>query len=251
MTTYTVKTFSEHSYDIKENWRLLEEAWPTFVQNDAVSLRYFRRLYRAFPAFQFALFERSTMVATCNSIPVTWDLDGQTLPSRGWDWALKHGFKLTAAGEAPTTLSALSITVARPYLGKGISSHALRAMKEIAAKHGFNALVAPVRPTLKPRYPLTPMRRYITWTQQDHGGTLFDPWLRTHRRAGAHIVGVAPRSMTVSGTVAQWEDWTNGMKFPASGKYVVEGALNPVTADLDEDRITYVEPNVWMHHPIP
>jgi GNAT superfamily N-acetyltransferase len=251
MTTYNVRTFAEYPYRMEQSQRLVDEAWPKFVQNDAVGRRYFRKLYNAFPAFQFAIFDEDIMVATCNSIPIIWDLDDQTLPDRGWDWALKHGFRLAAAGEAPTTLSALSITVTRSYLGKGISSYALRAMKEIAVRHGFNALVAPVRPTLKPRYPLALMERYITWTQDGDGGAPFDPWLRAHRRAGARIVRVAPRSMFVSGTVAQWEDWTNGMKFPETGRYAVEGALNPVIADVGANRITYVEPNVWMHHPIP
>jgi hypothetical protein len=38
------------------------------------------------------------------------------------------------------------------------------------------------------------------------------------------------------------------MKFPQSGQYVVKGALNPITMDVEKDRGIYVEPNVWLVH---
>ena len=37
---------------------------------------------------------------------------------------------------------------------------------------------------------------------------------------------------------------------PESGEYVVPGALELVTIDRNVDRGTYVEPNVWMVHPL-
>jgi hypothetical protein len=30
----------------------------------------------------------------------------------------------------------------------------------------------------------------------------------------------------------------------------VEGALTPVTISLEHDQGIYVEPNVWVHHPL-
>jgi hypothetical protein len=90
------------------------------------------------------------------------------------------------------------------------------------------------------------MERYIEWRRDD--GMLFDPWLRTHERLGAKILKVAPRSMRIPGTVAQWEEWAE-MEFPESGSYVVPGALVPVEVDRERDQGLYVEPNVWMEHP--
>jgi len=55
--------------------------------------------------------------------------------------------------------------------------------------------------------------------------------------------------MIIPGTVADWEEWT-GMRFPESGTYVVSGALEPIAIDLAADRGVYVEPNIWMHHPL-
>ena len=74
-------------------------------------------------------------------------------------------------------------------------------------------VIAPVRPTLKPRYPLSPIEEFARWTRPD--GAPLDPWLRTHWRLGARIIATAPRSQTMTGTVAEWQAWT-GMAFPAT-----------------------------------
>ena len=113
--------------------------------------------------------------------------------------------------------------------------------------HGFGALIAPVRPSHKSRYPLTPIARYATWTRLD--GAPFDPWLRVHARLGARILALAPESMVIPGTVAAWEQWA-GMPFPESGTYIVPGALEPITVDREADQALYVEPNVWMVHAV-
>jgi hypothetical protein len=120
-------------------------------------------------------------------------------------------------------------------------------MRDVAARYGLNALVAPVRPTLKSRYPLTSIERYADWRRPD--GELFDPWLRVHEQLGAKILHVCPGSLVVTGTVAEWEEWT-GMAFPDSGAYVLEGALVPIEIDRKQDVGRYVEPNVWMKHPV-
>jgi len=118
-------------------------------------------------------------------------------------------------------------------------------MRSIASKYRYDWLVAPVRPILKSAYPLTPMERYIRWEQDD--GKPFDPWVRTHWRLGASIVKVAPHSMSITGSITEWEKWTE-MRFPESGPYIVPGALQPVQIDCENDIGTYVEPNVWMIH---
>jgi hypothetical protein len=68
-------------------------------------------------------------------------------------------------------------------------------------------------------------------------------------RVGAELLAIAPRSMTIIGTVAEWEGWT-GMVFPDTDLYVVPGALVPVAIDRARDEGAYVEPNVWMRHPL-
>jgi hypothetical protein len=224
--------------ELDELWR----EWPEFMLHDETADGRWGQLFDRYPGFQFWGLDDDTgeLVVRCNSVPVA--MDTEELPSRGWSEAIR-----TAVDDdlEPTVLCALQIQVARAYQGKGLSGLALREMRAIGAGHGFSDLVAPVRPTLKARYPLVPAERYASWVRAD--GLPFDPWLRVHARAGARLVGVCAESMRVPGTVAQWEEWA-GMAFPESGSYVVPEALVTVDIDREADRGLYVEPNVWMHH---
>jgi hypothetical protein len=40
------------------------------------------------------------------------------------------------------------------------------------------------------------------------------------------------------------------MRFPESGAYVVPHALVPVEIDREREVGRYVEPNLWMEHPL-
>ena len=51
------------------------------------------------------------------------------------------------------------------------------------------------------------------------------------------------------GSIEEWEQWT-GMQFPDSGDYVIADALVPIQIDREMNIGRYVEPNVWVHHPI-
>ena len=118
-------------------------------------------------------------------------------------------------------------------------------MLELARQHDLAALIAPVRPIWKERYPLVPIERYANWRRAD--GRLFDPWMRVHERLGADVLKPEPCSLRITGTVAEWEEWTR-MSFPESGEYWFPGGLAPLTISRDADRGRYWEPNVWMHH---
>ena len=93
--------------------------------------------------------------------------------------------------------------------GSGVSDRILSAYKDLASAAEINDVCVPVRPTLKPLYPLTPIERYITWTREN--GEKFDPWLRMQERMGAEFTEIAYDSTVITATVADWESWT-GMK---------------------------------------
>ena len=218
-----------------------------YINHDAVCLRHWPSLVRDFADLQPLICDRrGCVVAGGYTIPFAWDGRLATLPS-GVDGVLERGVRDRRVGRRPTALSALLAAVDPKRQGQGLSRAVIRAMGRLATRHGLDALVAPVRPTLKHRYPLTPMDHYVRWRRRD--GAPFDPWLRVHWRLGARVLRVAPRSMIVEGPVRAWERWT-GLRFPASGGYVVPGALVPVTIDLRRNRGRYVEPNVWMLHPL-
>ena len=227
---------------------LEEGVWPEFMYHDAVLDRLFGRVIEEYADFHFYAWddEREEVVGAANALPATWDGDVATLPDGGIDAVVEARFAEDAP--SPTVLCALQILIAPEYRGQALSRRMIERMAEIGRGHGLDTLIAPVRPNLKHRYPLTPMDRYVSWRRED--GTHVDPWLRTHERLGATILSVAPRSMTIRGTLADWEEWTE-LALPDSGSYVVPGALVPVEIDRDRDEGVYVEPNVWMVHAPP
>ncbi|MEZ7129060.1 S8 family serine peptidase [Nonomuraea sp. AD125B] len=172
---------------------------------------------------------------------------GGRLPDGGWDEMLTWAFADLHHGTPPDSLGALGIWVAPAQRGTGLAGRLLAAMKDTARTTGLHQVLAPVRPTRKHHEPHTPMADYAARTRPD--GLPADPWLRTHICAGGHIAGIAPVSMLVAGSLAQWRAWT-GLPFDVDGDVVVPGALVPVQASLAHDRAVYAEPNIWVHHPL-
>lgn len=223
--------------------------WPEFMLHDTVANNYWIRLYSEFPEYQFALFDKESgkMAAAGNCIPLLWDEDPESLPNEGWDWTVMAGFRNKSEKVQPNAVSALSIAVSHEHRGRKLSGCMVEIMKEAGRRNGLGTLLAPVRPSLKHDYPLIPMEDYIKWKNAE--GLPFDPWLRVHVRGGGKIAGVCGASMTIPGSVKDWEDWT-GMEFPGSGRYIVEGALVPVEINTDPGTGLYIEPNVWVVHRI-
>jgi hypothetical protein len=139
----------------------------------------------------------------------------------------------------------MAAAVRQDRRGTGLAGRTLTALRERATAAGLTRVIAPVRPALKSRYPLARMENFATWMRPD--GAHIDPWIRTHQRLGAAILAPAPRSMVITGTVAEWQDWTD-MVFPETGQYVVPDALDLVSIDREQDCGTYAETNLWMRH---
>jgi hypothetical protein len=244
MSKYKIYTHSERPELIQQ---LSCEPWPEFINHSSVAIEHYPYMYEHYSDFQFYLCnDDDKVVGDGLCIPIYWDATESGLPG-GWDAALATGISTHKAQEKPNTLCALAATVAPGHTGKGVSGHIIDAMQIIAKKHDLNCLIAPVRPSLKSSYPLTPFERYIQWKRED--GLLFDPWMRVHERRNAKIMKIAPESMRVTGTIKEWQLWT-GLTFPESGSYVVTGALSPVVIDCEKDTGIYIEPNIWMRHEI-
>jgi GNAT superfamily N-acetyltransferase len=216
------------------------EVWPEYNLHGDVLSPNWGRLFDRFPSFQFVLYDEE-VVAEGHSAPCPWD---------GTDEGLTDGIDdmLTAALDAtgsPTALCALAAEIRPAYQGRGLAHRVLDSMAELGRQAGLSHLIAPVRPSWKERYPLVAIERYVKWTRED--GQPFDPWIRIHTRRGGRIVKPIPRSMHITGTVADWEAWT-GMVFPADGEYVFPRGLAPLRIDTSEDLGDYWEPNVWIVH---
>jgi GNAT superfamily N-acetyltransferase len=220
-------------------------AWPRFMLEDPVAERYWHHLDDELAGYQLLLLDGSGAIAAAgNCAPLAWDGTDAGLPL-GWDDQFMRTVGSLNAGRAVDTTGALQIVVAPGRLGSGLSALLVGAFRALARLQGHRALIACVRPTLKDRYPLTPIERYAVWTRPD--GQPFDPWIRVHARLGARIVRGVPDSMRIEGSVADWEAWTE-MAFPESGAYVVPRAADVVRIDREADRGVYLDPNVWMVH---
>ena len=215
--------------------------WPQYNGHGDVSGRYFGELVPRYARFQFLLWDDDAdrAVARGRCLPLAWDGTLDDLPP-GIDAA---GLRAIGASRPANTLCALAAEVAADVQQRGISEVVIGTMADIARAEGLDPLIAPVRPSWKERYPLTPIDEYATWLRDD--GLPFDPWVRVHVRLGAEVLRTETRSMRITGTVAEWERWT-GMAFPADGQYVFPHGLAPL--DVRDGLGHYWEPNVWMLH---
>ena len=243
--THTLVTLAERPELEAAIPRLHGESWPAFLLADPVAQQYWGKLFSLFAEYQYLLCdEEERLIAAGHCIPLAWDGTIAGLPE-GWDGALSQGFADFEQGCLPTVLCGLSIVIAPGQQGQGLSELMVEAMKDIAALDGLERIIIPIRPSRKSRYPAVPLEEYIQWRQPD--GSPFDPWLRIHQRLGAEILALAPRSMVITGSVAQWEAWT-GLRFPESGSYEVPGALDLLMIDVQQNLGRYEETNVWVRY---
>jgi GNAT superfamily N-acetyltransferase len=220
-----------HGAEARERSQELQSPWPRFLTHDEVSNRYWNRLYDDYSEFQFVLMDGDRPVAEGNCVPVS------GMPAQ-WRDAFLNAWE---GGGEPDRVCALAIIVAPERQGTGLSAPMLAHMREVSVPLGL--LVAPVRPTLKASYPLISVSEYATWRRDD--GSHFDPWVRTHERAGGTILGTAEEAMLIEGSRDDWQGWTE-LEFPGDGEYVVPGALAPVR--FDGGRGVYREPCIWVEH---
>ena len=226
---------------------LTKEVWPEFMLHDAVANEHWHELLDRFPQYQLALHDTqdNRVAGMANSFPLRWDLPLEELPDEGWDWAFQEAVKNHQQGVAPNYHCAIQIVLRQEYQGQGLSRPMVEAVRAVTKTRRLRSLIIPIRPSEKSTYPLISLDDYITWETDE--GFPFDPWLRVHVRAGARVIKVCHESKTIRGTRAEWEQWT-GMKFPQSGRYIIDGALNPVEINVEKDMGTYIEPNVWIVH---
>jgi hypothetical protein len=236
-------TVAERPDLVERAWEDTSDTIPEYNNHGDVINAYWGRLSEERPEFQFLLLsDDDEILARGHSLPVRWDGSVADLPA-GIDGAIARGFD----DDGANVLCAMLIAVPRTHQGRGLSPVAVAAMRDLAGRRNLAALIAPVRPSWKERYPLVPIERYARWIRAD--GFLFDPWMRVHERAGATVLKPEPRSLRITGTVAEWEEWTQ-MAFPQSGDYWFPRGLATVEIDRDADSGSYWEPNVWMHHTV-
>lgn len=232
---------------------LIGLVWPVFMINSDAPKNHplpwdWSGIFKRWPHLQFALLDdEGEMVGAGNALTFVWDGPAEELPDEGWNWVMHQAVLDQEAGQTPTAGSALSVTLAPDQRGKNLSAVMLRAMKLLLQDAGVSRFFAPVRPTTKWRYPITPMDEFISWKNAE--GLPLDPWMRAHVRLGAKVIKACNRSQPLAGRVADWEEWLD-LPLPASGEYVGPGMLATLHVDREQDEAVCWEPNVWMEHPL-
>ena len=222
----------------------MDTTWPEFMKHDPIGNTYYAR-FTDFQDYILVCEDASApgkIVAKGYSAPFL--LTGDELFDDGWDGVIRRALRTKLAGDIPNAVSAIEVAIEPGLQGKGLSGTILAALRDNAARLGFAELLVPVRPNGKAD-PRMPMPDYAFRVRDD--GLPVDPWLRVHVRAGGRIDKVAPRSMVIPGTLAEWREWT-GLPFDTTGQVIVPGALTPVWCDTEHDYAVYVEPNVWVRH---
>ena len=243
--------------DLEPAMEAMATSWPEFMFHDPVAHLYFGQL-AAWAEFVLVLVDdetrgdesggdREAVIAKAFSVPfvLTGDPIRERLPAAGWDRVVAWAARDHREQRPTDTVSALEISIRPDHQGTGLSSTLVTAMRDNAKRLGYHELVAPVRPNRKAAEPRTPMAEYARRTRAD--GLPADDWLRVHVRLGGVIERVAEQAMTITGSLADWREWT-GLPFDESGLSEVPGALVPVHVSVEHDYAVYVEPNVWIRH---
>lgn len=243
MSGYVVKTRADSPELRKAAMAIEQAAWGAlgFLNFTRAHFAFYQQLLEGHADCQLCLVDEATgyPVAVGNCVPLACDFNN--LPPEGWDWIVE-----TAAndrGRPANALGALAISVPGLHRGKGVARLMIEEFRKLAERKGLDGVIAPVRPSAKHKHPFIPLESYLSWT--DDKGRTYDPWLRSHLAARGKIIKPAERSMVVEEPVGFWEMWS-GRTYGQTGEYAVDGALAPVSIDLDAGAGRYVEPNVWF-----
>jgi len=230
--------------DEEAGQRFVEE-WPEFIFHDEGVKPFRERRLEYFRDWEFYFVDETRrLIAGCWGVLLAWDGTVEDLPG-GFTDSLARSVTEYEENVVPNTFVLMAAAVRSDEQGQGHAGRVITAVRDRAVASGLGHVIAPVRPTLKSRYPLTPIETFMTWTRED--GLPLDPWLRTHVRLGATLLAPAPASQTMTGSVADWEKWT-GMQFPSSGTYTIPDGLTTLEIDRDAGTGKYVEPNIWLQH---
>lgn len=240
-----IERFDAREWPAEQLDQLFSEGFPTFITSDQLAKQYIGRVQEYFSHLNIVLLDESDfLVAGGWGVPLVWNGETDSLP-HGYSESLKRAVENHEANESPNTFVICGGIVRPDLKGQGISTVLIQTLRSLALASDLGQVICPVRPTLKSRYPLISIEKYMRWTRAD--GSLFDPWVRTHVRAGAKILTTEPSSQTMTGTVEQWETWT-GMTFPETGEYVIPDGMSLLKIDREADTGIYIEPNVWVRH---
>jgi GNAT superfamily N-acetyltransferase len=191
------------------------ERWPEFVFHDPVARQYMGRVDDHFAEFAIFLLHQGRVVVGGWGVPFAWDGTPDGLPE-GYRTTLVASVEDREASRTANAFSFMVAAAAKDYDKQGLATRVLAALIDRANTAGLSHVLAPIRPTLKHKYPQVSM----TSTQPGRDGSpraagapdRCDPGARGRRfRCGRRRRdrGRRVRAYALS-TDAQWESGPPG-----------------------------------------
>jgi hypothetical protein len=236
---FTFRNLREVDELLAEVWPKFSFDWPFTPEQEAEADLILKLDYYHL----WGVRHRGELVATMSAVTLQCDQGKTELPNTGWTWARKR----SAEPGPHNTLCLLSASVSPDHRKRGLAACLLSQGKALVKNLNFNTVIAPIRPTLKAKYPEVSMASYLNMKNEE--GEILDPWLRQQALEGADIMNVCSVSFIVQAPIKDWERWTQ-RSYAQNGKYRADQALALVTIDLNNNLGTYVEENVWIKYKV-
>ncbi len=245
MSLYTIERFDSKPWPDDQLETLFSEGFPPFISADPVAHSYIDRVWEWFAEYNLVLLDAvGQLTAAGWAVPLSWNGEVTDLPS-GYTDALRRAV-MDHETSAPVNTLVICAGIVHPQQTRqGVAKELVGALCNLCADTPLTRVIAPVRPTLKHLYPLTPIETFARWVGPDN--LPLDPWIRSHVRMGGQIIAMAPHSQTMIGSIEQWETWT-GRQYPSTGHYIIPQGLSPLYIDREQNLGRYTEPNVWIQH---
>ncbi len=226
-------------------WDLTLTYWEPVIIHSAIQKKYWNKIKDYFPAYQWYLVTpQDEVIGLANTLPLNFNDPLVDLPVRGWDWMVEQAVRQFEDSVIPNALGGLQIVVFSDYRNQGYSKKILGHLKSKFKESELDHFILPIRPILKENHPEVSMEEYLGWEVE---GQPYDPWIRLHFKEGAALVKVCANSMEVTGSKAEWLDWT-GISINGDGTYCVPGGLSPIQYIESKDLGIYREPNIWISY---
>jgi GNAT superfamily N-acetyltransferase len=146
---------------------LFAGGWPAFITADQEVKRYIGRVRELFADLELVLLDSDDVIVAAGwAVPIRWSGEPADLPD-GYTGSLARAVDGHERDHSPDTLVVAAAQVRPDLRGQGVAGELLTALRHLADERGWARVIAPVRPTLKVRYPLTPIERFASWTRED------------------------------------------------------------------------------------
>jgi hypothetical protein len=235
--------------DLTEAMWQMPTTWPPFMLEDPVAEVWFGRLPAVFGEYQLvALDGDGAVVAKVNSVPFAWS--GRRRRPAGPRLGRRPGAGVRRAGGRRAADGGLAAR------GPRRAGPAWRGAQRAAARGGRGE-----HPPARAARPVRAgaadgeepgaadadgrVRRAGAGRRPARGPVAAGA--RAPRRAGGRRLPGLDDGARHARAVAEW----SGLPLAESGAVDVPGALVPVHVAVEHDHAVYVEPNVWVHHPVP